>query len=86
MRNDMKVWFVLALVFVASGIQAAEPTCSLGYEAWDFVFDITTDTGKALYSLALTAHAAGTVVLAYGGGDCYPARPFEVLLYLTTSP
>ena len=66
------------------GTYTSKPGCSAGV-AWDLVFDLTTDTGKALYALALAAHSSGTVVLAYGTGDC-PRPPYEGLAYLTTNP
>ncbi len=39
-----------------SGDSAGKPGCAT--DVWEYVVDISSDTGKALYSLALSSHMA----------------------------
>jgi hypothetical protein len=59
----------LAFVKIQGAFTQAEPSCASSNE-FDFIFNMTTATGKALYALALATHASGEVVLVGGFGAC----------------
>ncbi|NPU94663.1 MAG: hypothetical protein HPY82_22350 [Gammaproteobacteria bacterium] len=44
--------------------------CSANSSYWTYAFDISSDAGKALYSLLLSAHTANRNVAIYGLGTC----------------
>ena len=64
----------------------AEPVCSQTVDTWDFVFDHSTATGKALYAMALAAQLAEKEVKAFGYNTCALFGGYEDLRYLATEP
>jgi hypothetical protein len=71
-----------AFVKVEGAFSQAEPSCSVGSYEFDFIFDMSTPTGKALYALALATHASGAVVIAGGFGSCSLRSGYEDLDYI----
>jgi len=69
-------------VRVEGSFSQAEPSCSVGAYEFDFIFDLTTPTGKALYALALAIQASGAVVLVGGFGSCNLRLGYEDLDYI----
>lgn len=59
-----------------------EPTCSLGVSSWDFVLNISSPTGKAIYTQLIAAQYAQTPVLVAGSGDCTLHPGYETLQYI----
>lgn len=75
-----------AFIKIEAPYSQAEPSCSTGSYELDFIFDITTATGKALYSLAVATQAAGTVVTVGGLGSCSLRLGYEDLDYIQIKP
>lgn len=75
-----------AFVRIEGTFLQAEPACSTGSYEFDFIFDMTTATGKALYALALATHASGTVVTVGGFGSCSIRSGYEDLDYIQIKP
>jgi hypothetical protein len=76
----------LVFIKIDGAYAPSEQSCSVAIGVWDFAFDVTTTVGKALYSLALAAHAAGAPVTAGGTGFCTLYTYYEDLHYLHTNP
>jgi hypothetical protein len=74
-----------AFIKIDGSYTQAEPGCSGGAAEFDFIFDISTATGKALYALALSAHATGTSVVVGGRGTCLFRSGYEDLDYIQTA-
>jgi len=59
-----------------------EPSCSAGVSEWDFALDLTTLTGRALYSMVVAAQASQVTVTAEGFGTCTLRSNYEDLNYI----
>jgi hypothetical protein len=55
--------------FVRVQAVASKPACATN-SSWDFVLDISTDSGRSTYALLLTAYAAGKSVNMAGRNQC----------------
>jgi len=53
---------------------------------YHFVFDPTTDGGKALYSMLLTAEASDKTIRVNGTGNCILGLPMEEVNYWIMNP
>jgi hypothetical protein len=73
-------------VRVEGSFSQAEPSCSVGSLEFDFIFDMTTPTGKALYAIALATHASGAAVIVGGFGSCNLRLGYEDLDYIQIKP
>jgi len=51
------------------GVDADKPSCVQGV-TWEYAINISNDTGKALYSLALASYASQKKVFVFGSGVC----------------
>lgn len=71
-----------AFIKVEGSYLTAEPSCSVEGTQFDYVLDISTGTGKALYSMALAAQASGTLVTLEGFGTCTLRAGYEDLNYI----
>ncbi|WNO07820.1 hypothetical protein [Teredinibacter sp. KSP-S5-2] len=52
---------------VASDVEPTKATCVTG---WEWVIDISTETGKAQYSLALALYMSGKTIVIQGNDNC----------------
>lgn len=69
-------------VKVDGGFTQPEPACSIGVSSWDFVLDISTAAGKAIYTQLVAAQYSGTPVLVEGTGTCVLHGGYETLEYI----
>lgn len=56
------------------------------YGYYQFILDISTADGKALYSTLLAAKAAGLAVTVQGTGNCPSGVPVETVSYWILAP
>ncbi len=63
--NNPKV----ARISISGAPASVKPECSTNV-SWDYAFDFSTDTGKAFYSMLLSAHATGASFKISGKGVC----------------
>ena len=75
-----------AFIKIDGGYSASqpEPSCSVGVSEWDFALDLTTITGRTLYSMALAAQMSQVIVTAEGFGTCTLRANYEDLNYIHT--
>lgn len=70
-------------VFVQiEGAYTNEPGCSNQVSSWDFVLDISTSTGKAMYAQLMAAQYTQTPLQAVGFGTCLLHTNYETLSYI----
>ena len=62
-------------------VPATRPTCS-DNGAWHYAFNVTNDTGKSTFSLALAAYAAKTKVTVKSKNICTHYPNMEDVQYL----
>lgn len=60
----------------------SEPACSLGVSSWDFVLNISSPTGKAIYTQLIAAQYSQVPVLVAGSGDCALHAGYETLQHI----
>jgi len=65
------------------GANSNTPSCQSGI--WEYAIDISNETGKAMYSLALTSYAAGKTVFVHGTDSCTYTNSLENIGYLHTN-
>ena len=66
-----------------------KPTMKAEYsdhEEYDFVIDISTERGKAFYSMLLTARSTGSLITVKGTGVCPVGIRAEEILYWALEP
>lgn len=59
-----------------------EPACSSGDDSWDFVLNISSSTGKAIYTQLIAAQYSQAPVRAAGTGDCALHWGYETLQHI----
>ena len=67
---------------IIDGDNAGKPGCATN--VWEYALNISTDTGKALYSLAMSSHMAKKEVLVSGLDVCTHFSAAEDIGYLHT--
>jgi hypothetical protein len=74
-------------VFVDVQAVTTEPSCATN-SAWDYVLDMSTDTGKSTYAILMSAYLAGKAVEIGGNGACTlsPSGLVENLIYALYTP
>ena len=70
------------VIFHTNGARSDPPTCPSPLIANRFAIAATTDAGKAMISLLLTAQARGKRVSVYGTGNCNLWGDTESVSYL----
>lgn len=66
-------------IIFSAGLHQNKPPCSTIGEEW--AFSLSTPSGKAMYSLLLSAQAQGLSVTTYGVNDCGGGdreRPYRI--------
>lgn len=58
------------VLFYTNGARTDPPTCPYPLQTQRFAIPATTDAGKAMISVLLTAHARGKRVFVNGTGNC----------------
>ena len=59
-----------------------EPSCSTGVSQWDFVLNIATSTGRAIYAQMLAAQYSQTPLSVVGTDDCSLHSNYETVSYI----
>lgn len=59
-----------------------EPACSSGVSSWDFVLNVSSPTGKAIYTQLIAAQYSQTPLLVAGTGDCLLHGGYETLQHI----
>lgn len=59
---------------------ANRPPCSTHPE-YHYIIDVSTDEGKALYSMLLASEVMGRAVTMKGAGNCIANQPMEAVSY-----
>ena len=64
--------------FDFTGARAQRPACAI-HNRW--VIDATTDQGRAMMALMMTAKAQGKTITVYGTGDCRDWADTESIMH-----
>lgn len=65
-----------------NGDNAGKPSCQSG--SWEYGISIANDTGRAMYSLALSSYMAGKTVYVYGDNTCSLLNGVETAGFIYT--
>jgi hypothetical protein len=70
------------VILFSAGSHQGKPACSTAADEW--AFSLTTQSGKAMYALLLTAYAEGKQVAVVGTGTCsaWGDRESPVYIYI----
>jgi hypothetical protein len=70
------------VILFSAGSHQGKPACSTAADEW--AFSLSTQSGKAMYALLLTAYAQGKQVAVVGTGTCsaWGDRESPVYIYI----